>query len=36
MRHRLEDSGWMFPDLGLRLDRRAEAECILPDLGIDM
>ena len=36
MGHSLEDSGWMFPDLGIRLDRRAEAEYILPDLGIDM
>ena len=23
-------------DLGVRLDRKAEAECISPDLGIDM
>ena len=23
-------------DLGVRLDRRADAECILPNLGIDM
>ena len=36
MRQSLKDLGGMLSDLGIRLDRRAEAECILPDLGIDM